>query len=58
LPRLGLPDGPIDLNTLFPGLRDYALEVGFGGGEHLTAQAHLRPDRGDSAARAASLHFR
>jgi len=46
LPRVGLPDGPIDLNALFPGLSGYVLEVGFGGGEHLTAQAKNHPDTG------------
>lgn len=46
LPRVGLPDGPINLGDLFPGARAHALEVGFGGGEHLAAQARLHPDTG------------
>lgn len=31
---------------LFPGARDFAFEVGFGGGEHLVAQARLNPSTG------------
>jgi tRNA (guanine-N7-)-methyltransferase len=47
LPRVALPDaGPIDLTALFPAARGYALEIGFGGGEHLAAQAQLHPDWG------------
>ncbi len=42
----GLPDGPLDLEALFPGAQDFALEVGFGGGEHLAAQAKLHPATG------------
>jgi tRNA (guanine-N7-)-methyltransferase len=41
-----VPDGSIDLPSLFPGAKDFALEVGFGGGEHLAAQAALHPDTG------------
>ena len=43
LPRLAIPPGSFDLS--FP--RPFAeawLEVGFGGGEHLAAQAAARPD--------------
>lgn len=46
LPRIGLPSGPLDLGALFPGARAFALEVGFGGGEHLAAQAHAHPETG------------
>jgi len=51
LPRLAVPmgepmDGPIDLKALFPKADDYALEVGFGGGEHLAWQAAQRPATG------------
>ena len=31
---------------LFPGARDFAFEVGFGGGEHLVEQARLNPATG------------
>jgi tRNA (guanine-N7-)-methyltransferase len=40
------PDGPIELRALFPNATSFAFEVGFGGGEHLAAQAHLHPDWG------------
>jgi tRNA (guanine-N7-)-methyltransferase len=46
LPRIGLPSGPLDLAVLFPGAREFALEIGFGGGEHLAAQAHAHPEMG------------
>lgn len=46
LPKLGLGEGPIDLATLFPRARSFALEVGFGGGEHLAAQARAHADMG------------
>lgn len=46
LPQIGLPSGPLDLAALFPGARAFALEVGFGGGEHLAAQAHAHPETG------------
>jgi tRNA (guanine-N7-)-methyltransferase len=46
LPRIGLPDGAIDPHSLFPNARAFALEVGFGGGEHLAAQASAHPDHG------------
>lgn len=37
----------LDLARLFgPGIDDYAIEVGFGGGEHLVAQARAHPSRG------------
>ncbi|NOT42190.1 MAG: hypothetical protein HOP13_17075 [Alphaproteobacteria bacterium] len=43
LPRIGLPEGAIDLRALFPNAKAFALEVGFGGGEHLAAQASAHP---------------
>ena len=46
LPRLALPEGSIDPPRLFPGKAGFALEIGFGGGEHLAHQAALRPDWG------------
>jgi len=46
LPKVVLPDGSIDLRALFPGAREVALEVGFGGGEHLAAQARIHSDIG------------
>jgi tRNA (guanine-N7-)-methyltransferase len=44
LPRLGVPAGPFDPRTLAPEAREVWLEIGFGGGEHLAAQAARRPD--------------
>ena len=41
-----LPEGPLDPTLLFPGARDFAFEVGFGGGEHLATQARLNPSTG------------
>jgi tRNA (guanine-N7-)-methyltransferase len=46
LPKIALPKGPLDLHALFPGARAFALEVGFGGGEHLIAQADVHRDWG------------
>lgn len=47
LPRLALPaDGPVDPAVLFPDGTGHVLEIGFGGGEHLAAQAARHPDRG------------
>jgi tRNA (guanine-N7-)-methyltransferase len=52
LPRLevALPDAPdvgIDPRSLFPpGITDIWLEIGFGGGEHLAAQAAAHPEIG------------
>ena len=49
LPHLSVEpgDAPVDLDTLF-GRRyaAYELEIGFGAGEHLAAQAAANPDRG------------
>jgi len=47
LPHLAVPDAAaLDLDTLFPDLPGAfsVLEVGFGGGEHLVAQAGALPD--------------
>ena len=47
LPRIDLPlDGVIDPNEFNPGKAAQALEIGFGGGEHLAGQAKLNPDCG------------
>jgi tRNA (guanine-N7-)-methyltransferase len=39
-------DALSDPLSMFPGCTDLALEVGFGGGEHLAAQAHANPATG------------
>jgi len=47
MPSVRLPDpaaGPIDLSALMPGATGVWLEIGFGGGEHLAAQAARHPD--------------
>jgi tRNA (guanine-N7-)-methyltransferase len=47
LPSVALPDpqaGPIDPGALMPGAAEVWLEIGFGGGEHLAAQAARHPD--------------
>lgn len=47
LPAIAVPDpaaGPIDPAALIPGAREVWLEIGFGGGEHLAAQAARHPD--------------
>ena len=50
LPRLNIPfsaPGALDPASLFaPPMREVWLEIGFGGGEHLTGQAMLHPDVG------------
>jgi len=47
LPALSVPEtGPLDATTLFGDSRPLELEIGFGGGEHLAAQAAARPDTG------------
>lgn len=39
------PDrAPLDLAARFPGAKEFWLEIGFGGGEHLVHQAALNPD--------------
>ena len=44
LPSVSVPDGAFDPRTLAPQASDVWLEVGFGGGEHMAAQAARRPD--------------
>jgi tRNA (guanine-N7-)-methyltransferase len=44
LPRLGVPDGPFDPKAIMPQAREVWLEIGFGGGEHLAAQAARHPE--------------
>lgn len=44
LPRVATPDAPFDPSDLMPGAREVWLEIGFGGGEHLVAQAARQPD--------------
>lgn len=47
LPRLSVPgDGPLDAARLFGDDRPLRLEIGFGAGEHLAAQAAAAPDTG------------
>jgi tRNA (guanine-N7-)-methyltransferase len=42
LPRIAIPDGPYDPTS--QGFAEAWLEIGFGGGEHLAAQAARHPD--------------
>ena len=44
LPALRVPAGPIEPSRLMPGCAEAWLEIGFGGGEHMAAQAQRRPD--------------
>ena len=47
LPKIALPDpaaGPIDPRALMPDATEVWLEIGFGGGEHMAAQAARRRD--------------
>jgi len=44
LPTLTIPEGPVDPRGLAPAAAEIWLEIGFGGGEHLAAQAARRPD--------------
>jgi tRNA (guanine-N7-)-methyltransferase len=44
LPRLRPPAEPFDPLTLMPQAAEVWLEIGFGGGEHMAAQAGRRPD--------------
>jgi tRNA (guanine-N7-)-methyltransferase len=49
LPQLALDlsvKAPADLRTLFGGVEDLRLEIGFGGGEHLAAEADRAPRTG------------
>jgi tRNA (guanine-N7-)-methyltransferase len=44
LPQVRVPAGDLDPAALAPGAREGWLEIGFGGGEHMAAQAARRPD--------------
>jgi tRNA (guanine-N7-)-methyltransferase len=44
LPAIALPAGPVDPAALAPQARETWLEIGFGGGEHLAAQAARHPE--------------
>ncbi len=44
LPALRIPDGPVSPDALMPGARETWLEIGFGGGEHMAAQAARASD--------------
>lgn len=44
LPVVSTPDAPFDPRDVFAGCAEVWLEIGFGGGEHLVAQAARRPD--------------
>jgi tRNA (guanine-N7-)-methyltransferase len=47
LPRLAVDvSAPLDPRALFPAATAFVLEIGFGGGEHLAAQAGGHPDTG------------
>src|SRR4051812_40265279 len=46
LPRVSVPDGPLDAPALFGDARPLEFEIGFGAGEHLAAQAEARPEHG------------
>ena len=44
LPRLRVPSEPFEPRALMPAASEVWLEIGFGGGEHMAAQAQRRPD--------------
>ncbi len=44
LPALRIPEGPVVPHALMPAARETWLEIGFGGGEHMAAQAARAPD--------------
>ena len=44
LPGLRIPPGPLAPHDLMPAAREVWLEIGFGGGEHMAAQAARAPD--------------
>jgi len=47
LPQIGIPaSGPVEPAGLIPGKAAHVLEIGFGGGEHLTGQAARHADTG------------
>ena len=44
--EIALPDQPLDLDLLFPNQSRRAIEIGYGGGEHLARVAAESPDTG------------
>jgi tRNA (guanine-N7-)-methyltransferase len=44
--EIALPEGPLDLDTLFPDRPRRAIEIGYGGGEHLARMAGENPTTG------------
>ncbi len=46
LPRISVPEGPLDAWALFGDDRPLEVEIGFGAGEHLAGQAAMRPGIG------------
>lgn len=46
LPALAVPHGPLGAKSLFGDDRPLELEIGFGAGEHLAAQAAMQPGHG------------
>jgi tRNA (guanine-N7-)-methyltransferase len=46
MPKVAVPEGPIDAVTLFGDARPMEFEIGYGGGEHLAALAAMRPGTG------------
>ncbi len=46
LPKVAVPDGALTSQILFGDDRPLELEIGFGAGEHLAAQAAMRPAHG------------
>lgn len=44
LPELRVPAGPLDPAQMLSGARETWLEIGFGGGEHMAAQAARHPE--------------
>lgn len=47
LPRIAIPQtGAVNPADLLPGKSEHVLEIGFGGGEHLTGQAQRHPGTG------------
>jgi tRNA (guanine-N7-)-methyltransferase len=46
LPKVSVPAGPLDAQTLFGRVCPMEFEIGFGAGEHLAWQAAQRPENG------------
>ena len=44
--EIALPEGQLDPAALFPQAEQVAIEIGYGGGEHLVRQALTHPDTG------------